>query len=214
VLKRCRDYGWQFMIVLQDDSLPSVWEEFRGLRKIEPHTFSHKWGDRHQRFQWVNNIHYHWGDKQQKRQTLHVVVCEERWEAIDPDTAQPVQKTSRHAWISSEPLNRDNLHPRCNLIARHRWGIESNILVEKRHGYQYEHRFSENWIAMKGYHFLMRLGHLINVLSQRTAHLAHLVRRRGVRGVIQFIRDTCKGPWLDADRIQQLHASPLQLRLE
>jgi hypothetical protein len=24
VLERCRDYGWQFMIVLQDDSLPSV----------------------------------------------------------------------------------------------------------------------------------------------------------------------------------------------
>ena len=85
---------------------------------------------------------------------------------------------------------------------------------EKHHGYQYEHRFSQNWTAMKGYHFLMHLGHLINVLSQWTTHLAQIVRRRGVRGLIQFIRETCKGPWLDADRIRQLHASPLQLRLE
>jgi len=215
VLKRCRDYGWQFMIVLQDDSLPSVWDEFRGLQKIEKqNVLSHKWGDRRQRFRWVNNIHYHWGDKERQRQTVHVVICEEQWEEIDPKTAKPVQKTSRHAWISSEPLNRDNVHQRCNLIARHRWAIESSILVEKCHGYQYEHRFSENWSATKGYHFLMRLGHLINALAQRTAYLAQIVNSRGVRGLIQFIRDTCKGPWLDADRIQQLLASSLQLRLE
>ena len=215
VLERCRDYGWQFMIVLQDDSLPSVWQEFRGLQKIETqNTFLRKWGNRRQQFRWVNNIEYRWGDKERKRQTLHVVVCEERWEEIDPNTAKLVEKTSRHAWISSQSLNRDNVHERCNLIARHRWAIESNILVEKHHGYQYEHRFSQNWTAMKGYHFLMRLGHLINVLSQCTTHLAQIVRRRGVRGLIQFIRETCKGPWLDADRIRQLHASPLQLRLD
>jgi hypothetical protein len=215
VLERCRDYHWQFMIVLQDDSLPSVWEEVRGLGKLETqNTFPHKWGDRRQQFRWVNNIEYRWGDKDRKRQTIHVVICEERWEEIDPDTAKPVEKTSRHAWISSEPLRRDNVHERCNLMARHRWAIESNILVEKHHGYQYEHCFSKNWNAMKGYHFLMRLGHLINVLAQHTTHLAPIVRRRGVRGLIQFIRDTCKGPWVDADRIRQLHTSPLQLRLE
>ena len=129
-------------------------------------------------------------------------------------TAQIQEKTSRHAWISSQPLNRDNVHERCNLGARHRWGIENNILVEKHHGYEYQHCFSENWKAMKGYHFLMRFGHLINILAQNTAFLAKMVYRLGVRGIIQFIRDTCKGPWLDADRIRQLQASPLQLRLE
>ena len=215
VLERCRDYGWQFMMVLQDDSLPSVWQEFHGLQKIEKQNrFPYKWGNRRQQFRWVNNIDYRWGDKERKRHTLHVVVCEECWEEIDPNTAEPVQRCSRHAWISSHPLNRDNVHERCNLIARHRWAIESNILVEKHHGYQYEHCFSENWTAMKGYHFLMRLGHLINVLSHWTTHLAQIIRRRGVRGLIQFIRETCKAPWLDADRIRQLHSSSLQLRLE
>ena len=215
VLERCRDYHWHFMIVLQDDSLPSVWDEVRGLGKLEKqNVLPHKWGDRRQQFRWVNNIEYRWGDKERKRQTIHVVICEERWEEIDPDTAKPVEKTSRHAWISSEPLSRANVHERCNLIARHRWAIESNILVEKHHGYQYEHCFSKNWTAMKGYHFLMRLGHLINILSQHTQRLARIVRCRGVRGLIQFIRDTCKGPWLDPSRIRQLHVSPLQLRLE
>ena len=98
--------------------------------------------------------------------------------------------------------------------SRHRWAIENNILVEKRHGYQYEHCFSENWEAMRGYHFLMRLGHLINILAQNTAILARMVSRWGLRGLIQFIRDTCKGPWLDAERIRQLHSSIPQLRFE
>lgn len=215
VIEFCRRYHWQFMIVLQDDSLPSVWEEVRGLERLEKHNrLERTWGNRRQRFRWVNNIEYRWGANEKKRQTIHVVICEETWKEIDARTAQIQDKTSRHAWISSQPLNRDNVHERCNLGARHRWAIENNILVEKRHGYEYEHCFSEHWKAMKGYHFLMRLGHFINILAQKTAFLAKMVRRWGVRGVIQFIRDTCKGPWLDAERISRLHTSSPQLRLE
>lgn len=214
VLELCRQLHWQFMIVLQNDCLPSVWEEVRGLEQLQRRNHAERtWGNREQRFRWVNDIEYRWGPNQRKRQILHVVICDESWEEIGVD-AQIEQKTSRHVWISSEPLNRDNVHERCNLSAHHRWGIENNILVEKRHGYRYEHCFSENRNPMRGYHFLMRLGHLINILSQTTARLAEIVRRRGVRGCTQFLRDTCKGPWLDAERIRRLHAKPLQLRLE
>jgi hypothetical protein len=125
-----------------------------------------------------------------------------------------VQKASRRAWISSQALSRQEVHERCNLGVRHRWGIESNFLVEKCQGYQYEYCFSQDWKAMKGYHFLMRLGHLLNTLTQNTARLARLVCSRGRRGLIQFLRETCTGPWLDATRIQLLLASPCQLRLE
>jgi hypothetical protein len=45
--------------------------------------------------------------------------------------------------------------------ARHRWRIENNFLVEKRQGYQYEHGFSHHWNALRGYHFQMRLGHIV-----------------------------------------------------
>lgn len=215
VLELCRQYRWQFMIVLQNDSLPSVWEEFRGLQKLQRQNhLEHNWGNRRQHFRWVNGIEYRWGPNERKRQILHPVICEENWEEID-DTGKPTQKSSRHAWISSEPLSRGNVHERCNLGARHRWAIESSILVEKHHGYRYEHCFSQNWEAMRGYHFLMRLGHFINVLAQHTARLAQIICRLGVRGWIQFILETCKAPWLDAGRIRQLHASSsFQLRLE
>lgn len=61
-------------------------------------------------------------------------------------------KSSRHSWISDQPLHRRNVHSRCNLGARHRWGIEAGFPVEKHHGYQYEHCFSYDWETMRGYH--------------------------------------------------------------
>jgi len=215
VVELCRLYHWEFMIVLQDNSLPSVWEEVRGLGQLQRnHHWEQNWGDRQQRFRWVNDIEYRYGEGERRRQILHVVICEETWEEMAPDSPKPVQKASRHTWISSQALSRQEVHERCNLGARHRWGIESNFLVEKCQGYQYEHCFSQDWKAMKGYHFLMRLGHLLNTLAQNTARLARLVRSRGRRGLIQFLRETCTGPWLDATRIQLLLASPCQLRLE
>jgi hypothetical protein len=214
VMALCRQYHGQFMIVLQDASLPSVWEEVRGLGQLQRHHhLEQKWGNRQQRFHWVNAIEYWYGEHERKKQIVHVVVCQEQWEEVAPDSSAIVAKASRHAWLSSEALSRDNVHERCNLGARHRWGIESNFLVEKCQGYQYEHAFAQHWNALRGYHFLMRLGHLINLLVQNAARLARLVKEWGRRGLIQFTRQTCSGPWLDAARIQRLLAAPGQMRL-
>jgi len=213
-MESCRDYNWQFMIVLQDGSLPQVWEEYRGLKKLlEPQErLENIWGDRRQKFHWVNDIEYNYGFNGRKRQIVHVVVCEESWEEVDPQTEEIVTKHARHVWLSSESLDRTNVVRRCNQGARHRWGIESGILVEKRCGYQYEHCFSYSWNAMKGYHYLMRLGHLLNVLVLGAAQLAKIVGTLGARGFIRFIRQTLSAPWLDADQVQHRLSQPTYLR--
>jgi len=214
VIELCRNNNWDYMVVLQDKSLPSVWEEYEGLKKLESkNRFNATWGDRRQSFNWVNGIEYYYGPHERKRQIVHVVVCEESWEEIARDSAEVVTKKSRHVWISSKPLNRRNVHERCNLGARHRWGIESGILVEKRHGYQYEHMFSYDWNAMKGYHYLMRLGHMINVLALYSERLVKTVRELGVVGFIHFVRNTISGPWLDPLWVKRRLAAPFQLRL-
>ena len=216
VMALCRSNRWEYMIVLQDGSLPQVWEEYRGLVKLLEPQERHRmmWGDRRQGFHWVNSIEYTYEvDGRPRSVNVHMVVCQESWEEIDPETAQPVTKKARHVWLSSKPLNKDNVHPRCNLAARHRWGIESGILVEKRCGYHYEHCFAYSWAAMKGYHYLMRIGHLLNVLAQYSAQLAQLVQELGARGLIRFIRQSLSAPWLDHDRLQQRLARDRQLRL-
>jgi hypothetical protein len=218
IMELCRRNNWDFMIVLQDGSLPSVWEEIAGLKELQSENrLSHHWGDRWQRFWWVNDIEYCYLDpatQRQKKLRLHAVTCEESWEEIAPGRTDVVPKASRHVWISAEPLHRGNVHPRCNLGARHRWGIESGLLVEKHHGYQYEHCFSYEWEAMRGYHYLMRLGHALNVLARYSYALAKYVRDLGVRGLIALVRSTLAGPWLDAEDLQRIATAPCQIRLE
>jgi hypothetical protein len=218
ILELCRQNHWDFMIVLQDESLPSVWEEIQGLKKFQSQNrLAQKWGDRRQQFWWVNDIEYRYKDPatgKPKTQKVHAVICEESWEEIAPDSTQVVPKTSKHAWLSDQPLHRGNVHERCNLGARHRWGIESGILVEKHHGYQYEHCFSYDWGAMCGYHYLMRLGHALNVLARYSYALTKYVRDLGVRGLIKFVRSTIAGPWLKAEHFQQIVTAVCQIRLE
>lgn len=218
IMELCAKNNWDFMIVLQDDSLPSVWEEIEGLKTLQSENrLRRNWGDREQFFWWVNDIEYCYLDPvthKQKKLTLHVVCCQESWEAIAEGDTKVVQKASRHVWISAEPLHRGTVHERCNLGARHRWGIESGILVEKHHGYQYEHCFSYEWDVMRGYHYLMRLGHALNVLACYSYALKKYIRDLGVRGLIAFVRNTIGSPWLDAEDLQRIATASCQIRLE
>ncbi|MGD8649409.1 MAG: hypothetical protein PVJ77_22935 [Desulfobacterales bacterium] len=166
---------------------------------------------RTQHFRWVNDIEYYYDIY--KKQVLHVIVCEESWQEVDQDSGQIATKSSRHAWISSEPLDLQNIQERCNLAARHRWNIESELLAQKRQGYHYEHCFSYDWNAMKGYHYLMRIGRTINVLAQYCESLVLMFIEKGVRGFIDFVRETLTGPWLDIDWLQARWSKPYQLRL-
>ena len=59
VLEICRRNNWQFMIVLQDKSLISVWEEYEGLKKLLPQNRHRRfYNGRQQDFRWVNDIEY------------------------------------------------------------------------------------------------------------------------------------------------------------
>ncbi len=214
IMDRCRTYHWDFMIVLKDGSLPSVWEAYFSLRNYQDENQKHQnWGERKQHFQWVNPIRYEFGANGKKYIDINVVLCNEQWEEVEPKTAEIVPKKMTYAWISSRPLNQLNVHTRCNLGARYRWGIEAGFLVEKHQGYSYEQAFAKNWNAMKGYHYLMRLAHLFNTLARFSKELAGLFAELGVRAAIGFIRNTLTGPWLDPREVEQRLNRPFRLRL-
>jgi hypothetical protein len=214
VMARCRQFHWQFMIVLKDKDLSSVWAEFRALEPLQcENRLQRTWGERRQHFAWVNAIEYDFAQAGRQPLTVPVVVCEETWEEVN-DNGHTMTKTARHAWLSSRSLTRHNVHERCNLGARYRWGIETGFLVEKHQGYHYEHAFALNWNAMKGYHYLMRMAHLFNTLARFARHLKALYAELGVRGAIAFIRQSCAAPWLDPEHINALLSQPFQLQLE
>ncbi|MEI6987370.1 MAG: transposase family protein [Rhodospirillaceae bacterium] len=211
VMECCLNYNWQFMIVLKDGSLPTMWDEYRGLLPFEPKNVHRQpWNERKQCFRWVNNIRYEYGDN--KHLTVNVVVCNEQWQEINKN-AEKITIESKHAWLSSNPLRRENVHERCNLGGRYRWGIEAGFLVEKHQGYQYEHSFAKDWNAMRGYHYLMRIGHLLNTLARYSSTLAKKFSEMSVRGCIDFIRVSLSGPWFDLKTIQNRICLPFELCL-
>jgi len=166
IMMQCVKKNWQFMIALQDDSLSTVWEDFESLLKLSPENHHQmNWGIRHQEYYWVNGIEYYFGANDGQKSSINIVTCHEQWQEVNND-GEIITQDSHHAWISSRPINTRNIHERCNLGARYRWGIEASILVEKHQGYSYEHSFAIDWQAMRGYHYLMRLAHVFNTLAR------------------------------------------------
>lgn len=216
VMEICFKNKWKFMIVLKDGSLPSVWQEAEGLMRLDiegEHCFEQMWQGRRQSFKWVNGIEYEYGlGKRKKLMFIHFVICEESWDEIDKD-GYLVTKTGRHAWVCSDPINRRDVHERCNLAARKRWLHENNILKEKRQGYQYEHIFSYDWNAMHGYHYLMHIARMLNEMALHSINLIEHVKASGIRSVIKKFREAMANRELDTKRLQRLIESPGQLRL-
>ena len=213
VMEVCRKNKWEFMIVLKDKSLSSVWEEAEGLMRLDTekeHRHGRMWQGRQQTFRWANGIEYEYG--KHKILTIDLVICEETWEEIDKKGCI-VTKTARHAWISSNTIDRKNIHERCNLIARKRWLQENNILKEKHQGYQYEHIFSHDWNAMQGYHYLMHIARMLNEMVVHSISLTEHVKEVGIQPFIEKFRVAMTHRELDTQRLRQLTESPGQLRL-
>jgi hypothetical protein len=184
----CQKNNWGYMIALKDDCLKTVWEDAEGLMRLEPgNSLACVWGERDQEYRWANGVEYAYGDNH-KKLALNVVVCRESWDEAHPRSGgKPERARKKHAWLSSEPVTCGNAFDRCTRLARSRWRIENNFLVEKHQGYSFEHCFSYNWNAMKSYHCLMRIAHLINTLAVYSTALTEHAVSMGIRGFIRFV---------------------------
>jgi hypothetical protein len=215
VMEVCRKNKWEFMIVLKDKSLPSVWEEAEGLMRLDTKgecRHERMWQGRRQMFRWVNGIEYEYVSGKGKILTINVVTCDETWEEIDKSGCE-ITKSARHSWISSSPINRKNVHELCNLAGRKRWLQENNILKEKHQGYHYEHIFSHNWNAMRGYHYLMHIARMLNEMALHSISLTEHVKEVGFQSFIRKFRAVMTYRELDSERLRRLAESPGQLRL-
>lgn len=217
VITVCRKYKWDYMIVLKRDCIPTIWKEALALMKINPENrLKCQWGDREQLYAWANEIEYEYmAGKVKKKEILHVVICYEKWEENhSKSTGNVEEKQTRYAWLSSREINYNNAFYRCTKIGRYRWKIENNILVEKHQGYLYEHCYSYDWNAMKGFHYLMKIGHFLNVLALNSELLAEKVKELGIRGFIEYLTDACKGAPLDEKGIKKARDKKFYWKLE
>ncbi|KOR28246.1 hypothetical protein TI05_17295, partial [Achromatium sp. WMS3] len=86
--------------------------------------------------------------------------------------------------------------------------------VEKHYGYNYEHVFSYNWNAMRGFHYLMRMGHMFNAIALHTKRVIKIAKTLGKQSFLKFVHETCAHPWLSIEWCHKFANLPFQLRLE
>ncbi len=155
----CRRYGWKFMIVLKDDDLSSVNEEFDALSKLQPENRlawrTGKEAQIKQVFRWVDDIAY--VDSLKKEHTLSTVECLE----TKPDK-EGQKKTTKFKWVTNCHVSSKNVTTLSNDGGRMRWKIENEgFNVQKKGGYELEHAYTNNPNSAKVFYLLLQIAHLL-----------------------------------------------------
>ena len=214
VFSICRDYNWDYMINFKSGSMPAVYEEAEKLMKLTPeNTLETQWGDRKQTYTYINGIDYEYYNtdtRVKNRLKLNVVKCHEEWQEKKADGSIEKKETT-YVWLSSKLITMTNVFKRCTLIARYRWQIENNILVEKHQGYGYEHSFAINANALKGYHYLSKIAHMIMTLVMMSSEVIDKVREVGKRGFVRFLRKCIESNVLELRKTKSKKKYYLQL---
>ena len=155
----CRRYGWKFMIVLKDDDLPSVNEEFDALSKLQPENrLAWRTGKKaqiKQVFRWVDDIAY--VDSQKKEHTLSAIECLETKPGPEGQ-----KKTTKFKWVTNCHLSCKNITTLSNDGGRMRWKIENEgFNVQKKGGYELEHAYTNHPNSAKVFYLLLQIAHLL-----------------------------------------------------
>lgn len=207
VLSKLKQNRWEFMI-----KLPAKVSTLYNALKAEEETKQSipdkpRYRCREQYFYWLNDCDY-------RGMNVHLVACQEQWDAVNNETGERLRMRSEHTWISSIPLSIDNVHELCNLGARNRALIEESFNTEKNRGYHYKHLFSHDWQAMKGFHYLMRLAHAINAISSFGKLLRQHIRSFGVANTLTRIYEAIKHHRLSDEWATEEKMLTPQLRLD
>lgn len=157
----CRRYGWKFMIVLKDNDLPSVNEEFAALSKLQPENqlswHTGKNAEVNQDFRWVQDISY--VDSYHTEHTLTVIECLE---------TKQNNKTNKFKWVTNCKVSLNNINALANEGGRIRWKVENEgFNVQKNGGYGLEHAYTNNPTSSKIFYFLLQIAHILAQLLDK-----------------------------------------------
>ena len=210
----CERYGWQYLIVLREDDLPSVQEEFHALLAAAPENHLHFWPadpyQTEQDFHWVNDIAY--VDSEHHEHTVAVIRCLE----TKPD-AQGQRQTTRFKWLTNFAVHSTNVLELANHGGRLRWKIENEgFNVQKNGGYGLEHIFTHHPIAAKVFYLLLQLAHTLAQLIERGS-LFRQAFPAGVgsaKNLAWRLLEAWRNARLSAQLIQHWLDTPVQIRFQ
>jgi len=210
----CEQYHWKYIVVLQEDDLPAVNDEFKALLPLAPENHlifqTGVQGEIQQDFHWVNHIAY--VDSQKVEHTLAVVECLE----TKPDAGHHPH-TTRFKWITNFKVTRNKVIELANEGGRLRWKIENEgFNVQKNGGYALEHPYSHTAIAAKVFYLLLQIAHLLFQLLE-AGSLFRKAFPTGVgssKNLAQRLLEAWRNLRLSLADLQSLFAARLQIRFD
>ena len=167
---RCEQYGWKYLITLQEGDLPSVHHEFDALTKLAPENHLRftpsDYPPTPQDYRWMNDLSY--VDIEQRPHTLSVIDC------LETSTRKGQPHTTRFQWVCNFNVTANKVITLANQGGRLRWKIENEgFNVQKHGGYGLEHAYTQNATAAKVFYFLLQIAHLLSQLMTRGSLFCH-----------------------------------------
>ncbi len=212
VFKLCDTYDWKFMIVLTDDDLPSVNEEFEALRRLQTaNRLSFITGDNReikQDFRWVNQINY--TDSNSEEHILDCIECIE----TKPDS-EGEETHSKWKWITNCRVTDRNVIALANDAGRNRWKIENEgFNTQKNGGYGLEHAYTADPNSAKVFYYLMQVAHTITQLLYKGSLIGKAGRKRlgSIKNLAFCILEAWRNAWLGKPAIDTLLKRRIQIR--
>lgn len=211
--KICRQNGWHFVIVLKDDSLPSVNQEFSSLCQME--TGNHltystgKNAELRQDFRWINDVQYL--DSNKNIHTLSVLEC------LETKPVNGKKKTKKFKWLISRNVTDRNAIELANTGGRDRWKVENQgFNVQKNGGYGLEHAYSENTNSIKIFYFLLQIAHTIAQLLQKGSLLKNIFPQGygSTKNLARLILEAWRTIRLTRERLQKICNCLFQIRFD
>jgi hypothetical protein len=160
VFSICEKNHWAYVITLQDKDLSSIHEEFHALGPLQPenklifHTGPQSLI--RQAYQWVADIDYM--DASRVPHKVNVLQCREN----------QATRLQTFKWITNLPLTPSRVPHVANQGGRLRWKIENEGFNDQKNGgYELEHAYSTNPVAMKIFYFLLQIAHALAQLMEK-----------------------------------------------
>jgi hypothetical protein len=161
----CEQNHWKYLIVLREDDIPYLNDEFRALSWLAPEDhLVYRTGvqlEIKQDLRWVNEIAY--VDASGEEHSVAVLQCLE----TKPDGDRPPQ-TTRFKWVTNFNVTAHRVVTLVNQGGRLRWKIENEgFNVQKNGGYALEHVYSRDATASQVFYLLLQIAHLLAQLIER-----------------------------------------------
>lgn len=163
----CENYGWKYLIVLQEADLPNL---HRSFAAVTPHLLNqHKHvylahtdtEQVEQDYCWAEGLEYM--DSQELHHALGLIECSETCTLATENFTRV-----RYKWVTNFTLTAHNVDRLANQGGRLRWKIENEgFNVQKNSDLNLEHAYSEDPVARKIFYLLLQLACIFFQVMQK-----------------------------------------------